>query len=110
MGLMIVGLAGCTINRQVPKTTITGTVAGKPFAISTPKDSDLTGLHIKADTNGTVSVDIEHLSAFMNPTNISATGDAAEKIVTATGTQVVNGFNAGASAAGKFVGAAAKTP
>lgn len=106
----LVGLAGCSLNRQVPHTSISGKVGGQPFEISTPKDSDLSGLHVSAETNGTVRVDIEHLSATMNPTNVTATGTAEAQIISATAEAFAKGVQAGAAAAGAAFGAAAKTP
>lgn len=106
-------LSGCagmrSVNSNTPHTSITGTVAGQPFDIENPKDTILDGLTVTAATNGTVSIHIDHLSTVMNPTNINATGDAGEKMITATGNAISQGIQTSAQAAGAFAGAAAKT-
>ena len=106
----VASVAGCSMNRQVPRTVITGSIGKQPFSISTPKDSELTGLHVSADTNGAVKLDIERLSATMNPTNIAATGAGEAAIIMATSDAIQKGIAAGATAAGAAMGAAAKAP
>ena len=68
---------------MVPKTTISGSIAGKPFKLTSPKDSELTGLEIKSDTNGAVAMKITSLKATMNPEIIQTTGDAQTKMIQA---------------------------
>ena len=75
-------LAGCT---GVPHTTIRGTLNGSPFLVEAPKDGDLTGFDLTADTNGVVRVHIEHLAVKMNPDVIGQSGAAQVGIIQATG-------------------------
>lgn len=92
-------LSGC-IAASVPKTVITGSIGGKPFTLSSPKDSDLAGLKITADTNGAVSITLTSLAVRMNPDVITTTGDAQVKLVNAVAAGVINGMT---SVAGKVV-------
>lgn len=84
-------LSGCV---NVPKTTITGTIDGTPFALSSPKDSQLQGLEILSTSNG-VHIHIDSVTARMNPDVITMTGDAQVKIIKA----VADGVGAVAGAA-----------
>jgi len=68
-----------------PHTTIEGTLNGSPFVIEAPKDGDLTGFDLMADTNGAVHVHIDHLAVKMNPDVIGQTGAAQTAIIAATG-------------------------
>jgi len=110
IGLMALLGAGCSLNSSMPKTTISGSVGGEPFSISTPKDSSLTGLNVSASTNGTVTVHIDQLTATLSPTNVAAAGTAEAQIISATSDAIQKGISAGAAAAGTALGAAAKTP
>jgi hypothetical protein len=92
--------AGC-VNLVVPKTVIKGSIAGKPFSLTSPKDSELTGLQITANTNGEVTITIERLAAKMNPAVISMTGDAQVSIINAVGEQVQAAMASGMKAAAK---------
>ncbi len=94
-----VGLCGCV---AVPKTKITGTIAGAPFEVVSPKDSDLAGLEISADTNGTVRIRVEKLSARMNPEVITTTAAGQVALINAAADAVTKAVAAGmAAAAGK---------
>jgi hypothetical protein len=99
-------LAGC-VGSMVPMTKISGTIAGQPFTLQSPKDSELTGLEIIAegkDTFGntnTVTLKIQSLKAKMNPDVITTTGDAQSKLISTS-------VQAGAAAAGQGAAAAAK--
>jgi hypothetical protein len=75
-------LAGCS---SVPHTTIAGKLNGSPFLIEAPKDGDLTGFDLTADSNGVVRVHIDHLAVKMNPDVISQSGAAQAGIIQATG-------------------------
>ena len=79
-------LTGCV---AVPKTTITGSIAGQPFAISSPKDSTLNGLLITANTNG-VSVKIDSLTAKMNPDIITTTAAGQKAMIDAIFTGAIS--------------------
>ena len=80
--LLCLPLCGC-MSIMVPKTTITGSIAGKPFSLTSPKDSELTGLEIKSDTNGAVMLKITSLKAHMSPEVITTTGDSQTKMIQA---------------------------
>ena len=95
-------LGGCVLT---PHTTIQGTLNGSPFTVKAPKDGDLTGFDLMADTNGVVRVHIDHLAVKMNPDVISQTGIAQTAIIKATGDAVANA--AAAAAAGAVQGAKA---
>jgi hypothetical protein len=89
-------LAGCV---STPHTTIEGTLNGSPFAVKAPKDGDLTGFDLTADTNGAVHVHIDHLAVKMNPDVIGQTGAAQTAIIQATGAVASNIAAAAVSAA-----------
>jgi hypothetical protein len=94
-------LTGC-IGTMVPKTEIKGAIGGQPFSLTSPKDSELLGLEIKADTNGTVAIKIQSLKATMNPAIITTTAEGQALLIK-------TGIDAGAAIAGKVaVGAAGK--
>ena len=71
--LTALGLAGCM---STPHTTIAGRLNGSPFLIEAPKDGDLTGFDLTADSNGVIRVHIDHLAVKMNPEVIGQTGSA----------------------------------
>lgn len=104
--LALLALTGC-VGTMVPVTRITGSIAGQPFTLQSPKDSELTGLEISAegkDTFGTtnyVTIKVQSLKAKMNPDVITTTGDAQAKLITAAA-------QAGAAIAGQVAGAAVK--
>jgi hypothetical protein len=81
------GLAGCM---STPHTTIAGKLNGSPFLIEAPKDGDLTGFDLIADSNGVIRVHIDHLAVKMNPEVIGQTGSAEAGIIQATGTVASN--------------------
>jgi hypothetical protein len=80
-------LTGCM---STPHTTIAGKLNGSPFLIEAPKDGDLTGFDLTADSNGVLRVHIDHLSVKMNPEVISQTGTAQAGIIQATGVVASN--------------------
>jgi hypothetical protein len=81
------GLAGCM---STPHTTIAGRLNGSPFLIEAPKDGDLTGFDLTADSNGVVRVHIDHLAVKMNPDVIGQSGAAQAGIIQATGVVASN--------------------
>jgi hypothetical protein len=96
-------MTGC-MSLSVPKTVISGNIAGQPFSITSPKDSELAGLAITVTTNGAVSIRIETLKATMNPAIISMTGDAQAKIISAVASGVAGALGtAGGAAAGSAI-------
>ena len=94
-GWLALALTGCV---STPHTTIQGTLNGSPFVIKAPKDGDLTGFDLTADTNGVVRIHIDHLAVKMNPDVIGQTGAAQTAIIQATG-EVASGITAAAVAA-----------
>lgn len=73
-------LCGCV---AVPKTTITGTISGQPFTLSSPKNSTLTNLDVTASTNGSVSIHVGSLVTVMDPAVITTTAEGEAKLVQA---------------------------
>jgi hypothetical protein len=96
LALAALALTGCV---ATPHTTIEGRVNGSPFLVKAPKDGDLTGFDLTADTNGAVHVHIDHLTVKMNPDVISQTGTAQTAIIKATGDAVSGAVAAGIQAA-----------
>lgn len=96
-------LTGCGV-LHVPKTAISGKIMGQPFELETPKDTSLEQLEITVTTN-TVSIKIHALTAVMNPTNITATGNASAQLSAAQGAAFEQGINAGANVAAKILAA-----
>lgn len=97
VALLLLPLCGC-MNLSIPRTTITGTINGQPFSLSSPKDSELQGLSITASSNS-VCITVQSLKATMNPANIQMTGDAQAKIITAVASGVANAMGTAAGAA-----------
>jgi hypothetical protein len=86
-GGLAAALCGCM---SVPHTTIAGKLNGSPFLIEAPKDGDLTGFDLTADSNGVLRVHIDHLAVKMDPDVISQTGAAQAGIIAATGAVASN--------------------
>jgi hypothetical protein len=95
VALSLMALTGCV---ATPHTTIEGAIGGKPFLVKAPKDGDLTGFDLTAETNGSVHVHIDRLTVKMNPDVISQTGVAQTAIIKATGDAITSA--AAATAAG----------
>ena len=72
----IAGLCGCV---AVPTSRISGSLGGHPFHMSLPKDATVKKVEVRAETNGTVVINIEEMSVKMNPEVITTTaaGQAA---------------------------------
>ncbi len=99
-GLVVLAV-GCV---SVPKTVINGTIAGQPFSVTSPKDSEMNGLDVSVATNGTVSLHITSLKAQMNPEVITMTGDAQAKIISAVASGVSGALGtAGAAGLGTLL-------
>ncbi|MDB6066049.1 MAG: hypothetical protein JWR26_2257 [Pedosphaera sp.] len=99
-------LAGCL---STPHTTIEGSINGSPFRVKAPKDGDLTGFDLLAETNGAIHVHIDHLAVKMNPDVISQTGAAQTGIIKATG-EAASGITAAAVNAAIVAGAKSVAP
>jgi hypothetical protein len=95
--VVIAAAAICVGCVAVPKSTITGTLGGQPFSLSSPKDSTLIGFELTAATNGTMRLKIESLKVNMNPDGVSMTGKAQVDLVNA----VASGVSAAAAEAAK---------
>lgn len=91
-------LTGC-MALSVPRTTVSGKIAGQPFSISSPKDSELNGLAITVTTNGNVSITITSLKATMDPAVIQMTGTAQAQIITAVANGVASSMGTAAGSA-----------
>lgn len=102
-------LAGCTLNNSFPKTSISGSLGGKPFSIQSPKDSDVTGLEITAATNGTIRIRVDRVSASLSASNIAAVADGQSKLVTSLADANAKTADALSKLIGSGVGAAAST-
>jgi hypothetical protein len=87
LATLALALAGCS---SMPHTTIAGKLNGSPFLIEAPKDGDLTGFDLTADSNGVVRVHIDHLAVKMNPDVIAQSGAAQAGIIQATGVVASN--------------------
>jgi hypothetical protein len=104
--LLLIAMTGC-VGSMVPRTKVTGSIAGQPFTLESPKDSELTGLEITSegkDTFGTtnrVTIKIQSLKARMNPEVITTTADGESKLISTA-------VQAGAAVAGQAAAAAAK--
>jgi hypothetical protein len=83
----LVLLTGC-IAHSVPRTKITGSIAGQPFTLEAPKDADLRGLAIIAENDGAVSIEIESLVTRMNPEVITTTAEGQVKMISAVGAEI----------------------
>ena len=96
---------GCVL---VPKTTISGSIGGQPFSLTSPKDYQLSGFEIIASTNGSATIKIQSLSADMNPAVIHTTAAGQSAIIQGVTQAVQAGVQAGLSAAGAAAGVPAK--
>lgn len=100
-------LTGCgTVRDNVPATQFKGSLAGKPFEFSGPKDFSAEEMDFTATTNGDVSAHFKNIKASVNPDVISMTGEAYAKM-RAADTQFATGLiSAGGQAAGQAAAAA----
>lgn len=98
LALVVVTGAGC-MGRMVPKTEISGTIAGQPFKFKSPKNSELRGFKVRAETNGVVCIEIESLSTKMDPEVITTTGAAQAEMIKQFGTIAAGVTSAAVSAA-----------
>jgi hypothetical protein len=86
-------LCGCVAS-SVPKTVLSGSLGGQPFALQTPKDSELKNLMIEvrgSDTWGGsnyTAISIESLKANMNPAVITTTAEGQVQMIQAVGAEI----------------------
>jgi hypothetical protein len=93
-------MSGCTMNQIVPKTTMKGTLLGQPYDMEFPKNAKVNGFKLMAKTNE-VTVEIKSIETVMDPQVITTSTDGIAKLISTS-------VAAGAEAAGKIAGAAAK--
>ncbi len=93
------------VRDSVPATEIHGKLGNAPFDFVGPKDLAVESIHISAETNGAVTLDIKNLNAKTNPDIISMSGEAQAKIITAQGDSNAKAFEAGTKAAATIAGA-----
>ena len=99
-------LCGCSALNPVPKTRISGTIAGQSFSLSNPKDTTIDSLSVTVSTNGTATLSIGHLSSLNNSNVISSSYSGQAASITAAGEQIIGAMKAGATLAGAAAGAA----
>lgn len=85
--LAAVLFTGCV---AVPSTRIKGNLKTGVFSIKAPKDYQIGTLHVSADTNGAVTVDLSQLSATNSPQVIMGSAIGQVDIINAVGAQVGN--------------------
>ena len=102
---------GCAaFEPAVPVTKLDGQIAGQSFSISNPKNTAISNLSVTVATNGTAQLTIGSLTS-VNDSNVISAADAGQAaVVSATGDAITKGISSAASAAGQFVGTAAKAP
>lgn len=108
----IIALAsGCAaFQPAVPTTKINGSIGGQSFTLENPKNTTLSNLSVSVSSNGTANLTIGSLTS-VNDSNVITAADAGQAaIVSATGAAITQGIQSAASAAGSFVGSAAKAP
>lgn len=94
-------LTGCF--SPVPKTVITGSIAGQNFSLSNPKNTTVTNLLVEVQTNGAARLSIGYLSS-ANDSNVIATAYTGQaSVVKETGDAAVKAFQAGIQAAAQSV-------
>ena len=72
-------LAGCTLDRNVPKASITYNPVSKTFDIKSHKDIEMTNLVYTVATNGTVTLSIGNYEAKANVDVIRAAVEAQQQ-------------------------------
>jgi hypothetical protein len=76
-------VTGCV---SPPATRISGTVDGVPFSITSPKQVDMAGFHLRADkSNGTFDLAIDRLGSTNSADVIQTTGAAQVAQIKALG-------------------------
>lgn len=97
MAVLALLMTGC-IRASVPVNAIKADLSKGTVAISNPKNMKLTGVHIKADKNGTASVDIDSAESIMDPAIITTTADGQVKMFNAVGDNVLKAVQAATAA------------
>jgi hypothetical protein len=91
----------------VPATQITGTIGGKPFSLTSPKNVSIAYLRVDAATNGTVSMTISNMSANVDDNAIQLAGAAYASSISAQGTAFVQMVHELSTGVGTLAGTAA---
>lgn len=104
--------SGCatSVRDNVPATEITGSLNGKPFSFTGPKDLVMTNFLAEVDTNGSARVSIGYINASVDPNVITMTGQAYSTMRAADSALLNSAISTAASAAGTIGGAAVKAP
>ena len=97
-----------SLNHDYPKTEITGYLAGHPFSFEAPKDYEMRGFDISVDTNDTIHIHVDELTATLSVTNINAVANGQAQIITATANAVNQAVQNGLNVAAQAAAAAAK--
>ena len=105
---MILAFSGC-VSSPVPASHLSGTIAGQKFVMDFPKNTTITNLTVKIETNGAASLTLGYLSA-VNDSNVIGSSFAGQAgLVSAGADAFAKGVAAAAPIVGTVVGAAAKT-
>lgn len=97
--LPIVLLIGCTTREVVPVTKMTGSLMGKPYDFSFPKDVDLESMKLSATTNGDLTMEMKGLKTRMNPAVITSSAEGTALMIRTSMEEGAKLFEAGAKAA-----------
>jgi hypothetical protein len=110
--LAAVLLSGCaaTPRDSIPASVISANINGKPASCVLPKDVEFSSLEFRAETNGTVLLDIKNLKARTNPDVVSMSGESYAKAIAAQGQALKDIITAAGTATGQAAGAIIKTP
>ena len=93
-------LTGCgSLMSPVPVTRISGTLGGQSFSLSSPKDTVATNLSVTVGTNGTAILSIGYIASKQDIAAITNSYAGEQAVVHEVGVQVINGVQAGISAA-----------
>ena len=92
--------SGCSMFQPaVPTTVIAGNIGNQAFSLKNPKNTEITKLSFKVETNGTAELSFDSLKS-VNDSNIISAGYAGQaSVVTTTGDAVLKAVQAGASMA-----------
>lgn len=101
--------AGCSsVRNQVPATTLKGTYLGQPYNFAFPKDESITNFDLTLNTNGTLHIHADGMTAAMNPAVITMTGNAYQVMRQADSQLLNSAITTASGAIGQVAGSAAK--
>ncbi len=110
LALLTLLAAGCQSIQPVPASELSGSLGSVTWRISDPKDLVVTNLVISVDTNGAAHLTVGYMSSRNSTNIINASYAGRDAEITALGTQIISGMQAGATMAGAAAGAAMKAP